>query len=358
MRTIVERNGRKELIPPWEALTERGGLRHVRRQRSTVVNPRVAWLSAAYLPFGGTETFHRTLLPRLRDLVNISGFVAAGQFGGDGRKLQVPYATGIEAAQQLAASADIVVTWGIDNLFQILPENRPKVIAVHHADLSSDWSNQTILKQLDLIDETVCVNSDVANQLAAAGKPAHYIPNAIDPKRIIPTGRQHELCEEFNIQPGSKIVLFGHRISPEKRPLLAVAVAKYLPRNWVMIIAGDGPERRTVEAMAAGCEKIRVVGEFETLADWLALSDCFLSLATFEGFGLAVGESLLAGVPTVSTPTGIAPGRATTLPAESTGEEWANAIVNATAVVNREQIAEQFSVERMVAAWADVITTH
>lgn len=358
MTTIVERNGRKELVPTWLHATPQSpsialtSPRNVRRCNG----PKIGFLSAAFMSIGGTETFHRMLLPRLSHVRNIAGFVATGFTGGDGSKLCVPFGTGIRAAKQLASDCDIIVNWGINCLSELLPTSRPKVVAVHHADWSSGWSNDLILKQRDSIDDVVCVNPDVAARLQRCGVPAHYIPNAIDSMRIIPTGRQHGLFEEFNIPPASKIVLFGHRLSAEKRPLLAVAVAKYLPRDWVMIIAGDGSERLTVESMAAGCERIRVVGEFDTLADWLAISDCFLSLSQFEGFGLAIGEAMLAGVPTVSTPTGIAPGLAITFPINSTAETWANAIVNSFEWKQPVGMLERFSVDKMVSAWADVLT--
>jgi glycosyltransferase involved in cell wall biosynthesis len=122
-----------------------------------------------------------------------------------------------------------------------------------------------------------------------------------------------------------------------------------------MVIVGDGPERQAVEAAARGCDRVRIVGQVDSLADWLAVSSCFLSLSTFEGFGLAVGEALAAGLPTVSTATGIAPGLATTLQTDASAAEWAAAITTAKPLVQPEVILERFSVERMVSAWASVL---
>lgn len=329
---------------PWPAI----------RQRDNTT-PRVGFISAAYMPIGGTETFHQSLLPRLRSVVDVAGFVATGFHGGDGSKLHVPYATGVEAAQRLAAHCDIIIAWGIHELARILPARRPRVIAVHHSDWTSDWNNRTILNQLDLIDEIICVNEDTAKRIAACGKRTYCIPNAIDPERIIPSGKQAELRVQFGISSGPKIVLFGHRLSAEKRPALAVEIARNLPADWTMVIAGEGLERDSVKACAAGCDRVRIVGAVDSLADWLSISDCFLSLSTFEGFGLATCEAMAAGVPTVSTPTGIAPGLATTLPADSTAEEWAAAIVAAKPLVQPADILERFSVERMVGAWTEIL---
>jgi len=321
----------------------------------TTISHRVGFLSTAYMTIGGTETFHRSLLPRLKSAVDVAGFVATAYHNGDGSKLQVPYATGVESAKRLAAHCDTVVVWGIHNLASIMPANRPHVIAVHHADWSSEWNNNLILSQLDLIDEIICVNKDTSEKLAACGKPTHYIPNAIDPIRIAASGQQSALRELHSIPIDSKIVLFGHRLSLEKRPELAVEIARSLPEDWVMVIAGDGEELNSVISLAAGCDNVRIIGAVESLADWLSISDCFLSLSTFEGFGLSIGEAMAAGLPTVSTHAGIAPGLATTLPTDSTAKEWADAVVKATPIITPAEILERFSVQRMVDSWASVI---
>ena len=326
------------------------------RNAISATGPSVGFLSAAFATFGGTETFHRTLIPRLRRRVNVIGFVATRYLGGDGILLKVPYATGLGAARELAEQSDIVVTWGIDCLRDVLPRSRPKVISAHHSDWSSEWSNALTLSQLDLVDEIVCVNEDVSRRIkACCRKPTHYIPNAIDPARILPSGQQSQLRSQFRIAPESKIVLFGHRLSLEKRPALAVAIATRLPPDWVMVIAGDGAEKTKIEKLAADCDRVRVVGRVESLADWLSISACFLSSSSYDGFGLAIGEAMLAGVPTVSTPVGIAPGLAITLPADSTASAWAAAISDSAAWIQPAGMADRFSVDRMVSAWADVL---
>ena len=323
--------------------------------RSGSHDVRVGFISAAYMEIGGTETFHRSLLPRLNQRIHVAGFVSTAFHGGDGKKLGVPYATGIAAAKKLAAHCDVIVAWGVQDLVKLMPTNRPRIIAVHHADWASGWNNELILTQLDTIDEVVCVNADTAQKLSVSGKPVHWIPNAIDPDRVIATGKRSVLRHSLQISSEAKIVLFGHRLSAEKRPRMAVQIADCLPPEWVMVIVGDGAERSAIEEMVATRGNVRVVGAVESLADLLSISSCFLSLAMFEGFGLSIGEAMAAGVPVVSTPTGIASEFATTLPGESCAEEWAEAIVSASVRVAPEVITERFSVDRMVAAWHDLI---
>ena len=144
-------------------------------------------------------------------------------------------------------------------------------------------------------------------------------------------------------------------MSEEKRPELAIEIAKSLPHNWIMGIAGDGPMRDLVKEQSSRCDNIRLFGMCDSLADWLSISDCFLSLSKFEGFGFSVCEAMAAGVPTVSNPTGISIGLTKTLPNDATTSQWVEAIVNSKIMISSEFILNQFSVDRMTRLWADLL---
>lgn len=308
--------------------------------RELWLGPKIAFIAVNYSAHGGTETFHQTLLPRLRHFRNVIGFGAI-HGGGNPALLKVPYYEGREAISKLCREADIVVTWGIDALTSLLPTPRPKVIAVHHGDQNAGWIGETVWQAE--VDEFVCVNRAAAEHIATVRKlPVHWIPNAIDLARIKPS---RPVDTE-----GKRIVLFGHRMSEEKRPELAVEIAKRLPEGWLMVMAGDGP-RRPLEVPA----NVRLVGQLPTLADWLAVADCFLSLSTFEGFGLSMAEAHAASVPIVATPVGIAPEvAATVLPTDSTPEQWATAIV-ATVQTGQQNKPADFSIDQHVKQWVSLL---
>jgi glycosyltransferase involved in cell wall biosynthesis len=291
--------------------------------------PRVAFIATTYQIIGGTETWHRTLLPELRHFVNIVGF-GAQSCAGDTSLLKVPIASICDVVEQ----SDVVVTWGIDSL-AALPIRGKRVISVHHADTNSDWSDRLQLQPE--ITEVVCVNSAVPNKLATMTNiPTHYIPNGVKP--TTPSGR--DVRDEFQLGD-RKIVLWPHRWSHEKQPELAQQVAEYLPSDFVLVMTADGQSRQNV----------RFVGKQANIADWLNVSHCVLSLATFEGFGYSVAEAMIAGVPVVSYARGICNSyNSTIIPTNATAAEIAELCCEASIISS-----DSFPVDEWVEKWAVLI---
>jgi glycosyltransferase involved in cell wall biosynthesis len=107
-------------------------------------------------------------------------------------------------------------------------------------------------------------------------------------------------------------VLTAGRLVEEKghRDLLE-ALAPMLPGGEATLrIAGDGPERGRLVAVAAdlGCtDAVELLGFRSDLPALLAEADVFVLPSRMEGFGLALVESMAAGVPVVATRVGGVP---------------------------------------------------
>jgi glycosyltransferase involved in cell wall biosynthesis len=147
---------------------------------------------------------------------------------------------------------------------------------------------------------------------------------------------------------GKKLCIWSHRFHPDKRPQLAIEIAKYLPDDWRMVLTGHRGEKLEVS------DRVTILPP-QHPGDWLAVADCFLSTSKFEGFGLSVAEAVAAGVPVVSSPVGIAtrPGLASVVPMDAEPEEWAAAIIASS---ERELPSrELFGVEAFLTAWDEVI---
>ena len=92
------------------------------------------------------------------------------------------------------------------------------------------------------------------------------------------------------------------RLSPEKRPERAVGALAELRRRGVpavLVIAGDGPRRQTLQARRPGCRS----GSWgtwrnrESLAQLLATADMVIAPGPAETFGLSALEALASGTP-------------------------------------------------------------
>jgi glycosyltransferase involved in cell wall biosynthesis len=126
-------------------------------------------------------------------------------------------------------------------------------------------------------------------------------------------------------------------------------------------VLGEGPERTTLQRLAQelGLERrVFLLGRVPDVAAWLGRATVFVHPARWEGFGLAVLEAMLAGVPVVATnvsalPELVVDGESGVLVPPDDAEALANGIARA---LDQPQLGEgalerarsEFSVGRMV----------
>jgi glycosyltransferase involved in cell wall biosynthesis len=142
-------------------------------------------------------------------------------------------------------------------------------------------------------------NDETAQALRAAGFAEGRLrrtQNAYDPLGVLPEPAA----------AGSPSIVFVGRLVEVKGIDLVLDVAAELTRRDVaarVIVLGDGPERRRIEARVReeGLENVDIRGFVSEDEKWEALCSAtlFISPSREEGWGIAVGEALLAGVPAV-----------------------------------------------------------
>jgi glycosyltransferase involved in cell wall biosynthesis len=191
-------------------------------------------------------------------------------------------------------------------------------------------------------DEIVCVSKDTADHLRTlTNKPVHWIPNAVDPARLE--------RRKFIDLPNKKLCVWIHRYAADKRPDLAIEIAKHLPDDWHMVLAGGGQR-------LDGHDRVTILPP-QHPGDLLTRASCFLSTSRFDGFGLSVAEAIAAGVPVVSSPAGIAtePGLATLVDHNAPPGVWARAIVEASQIANKPKLPGIFALSTHVESWTKII---
>jgi glycosyltransferase involved in cell wall biosynthesis len=146
------------------------------------------------------------------------------------------------------------------------------------------------------------------------GRGIAVLPNAVDPAEWqVPAGTPaaSAMRNEALPSPARGVHLVSvMRLSPRKRPLSLVRMAARIrwelpdtPFRWT--VAGDGPERGRMEALAErlGVRDLFHVRGFlprEEVRDLLAGGDVFVLPAVLESFGIAALQARAAGLPVVA----------------------------------------------------------
>jgi glycosyltransferase involved in cell wall biosynthesis len=125
-------------------------------------------------------------------------------------------------------------------------------------------------------------------------------------------GRRPELRAAIGLEDADVAVLSVARLAPEKGldMLLRAAAAAGDPR-LVVVLAGEGPERERLRALAAELRiRLVLVGDvpWDRIAETYVACDVFALLSDWEPWGVVVNEAAACGLPLVlSDQVGAAP---------------------------------------------------
>lgn len=158
-------------------------------------------------------------------------------------------------------------------------------------------------------DTVVCTTAWAAQEFERIGTTNLVrVPLGVDLEAFGPERRDPALRARFapDRQP---LLMHAGRLSPEKRPTLAVEAVRALHRRGipaVLMVAGDGPlgDRMRAEAAGLPVHLLGHVADRGLMASLLATADITLAPGPVETFGLAALESLASGTPVVAARSG------------------------------------------------------
>ena len=109
------------------------------------------------------------------------------------------------------------------------------------------------------------------------------------------------------VPAGARVVLAVARLVEQKGIDVAVralaAVRRKAPQA-VLVVLGEGPERASLERLAAHlgvADAVFLPGRAGDVSEWLSKADVVVHPVRWEGFGLALLEAMLAGRPIVAS---------------------------------------------------------
>lgn len=175
------------------------------------------------------------------------------------------------------------------------------MLATMHIALGSGWRwLLPLVRGLRAAAEITAVSEDLARRYKRlAGRAIAVVPTGVDLKRFAPANGPRNLDTPFTIG-------IAARIHPVKRIEDAVASIRILMnrgRICRLVIAGDGPSRLRIEALAKGCD-IDLKGPITEIPAFLRGLDAFLLPSDHEGTPAALLEAMAMGLPCIATRVG------------------------------------------------------
>ena len=155
----------------------------------------------------------------------------------------------------------------------------------------------------NLVDAVVVPTPAMAERLKELGVTVRMevVPSGIDVAHFAAGKRDENLRARLGVRPGERLLLAVGRLAKEKNlELLLRALAIANDSSLKLAVAGDGPHRQALEAIAraggiAGSARFLGVVGREALPDLYASADAFVMPSTTETQGLVLAEALAAG---------------------------------------------------------------
>lgn len=164
-----------------------------------------------------------------------------------------------------------------------------------------------------------------------------------------------------DVPANARIVLSTSRLTRQKGVDVAVQALSLLPEDVVLVVLGEGPERTQLES-----PRVHLPGRVPDVAAWLRRASVYVQPSRWEGFGLAVLEAMISGLPVVATnvsslPELVVDGETGVLVPPDDPAALAAGIERALAspqmgAAGRERAAREFSVAKMADRTAALYT--
>jgi glycosyltransferase involved in cell wall biosynthesis len=309
-------------------------------------------------PMGGYTAFNADLLPRLSAVGHTITTCTTEWWRSDWRLESVRatcpdihHAHAVVPPMAVPAYVDwLIESRAIDVVllshshlaFHLLPYLRARHPSVAFVDyVHTDWFEKSMygsyasmaIQWASQLDAQLATSDALVSQLtdggcdAAAVRAAHI---GIDTSVWRHTGpRLSTVRKSLGATDRTLILLFSGRISPEKRPHLAVDVAAQLRaegQDVVLVFAGSGQLLQATHERAEQCglgDRCKFLGELDevTLRAVYAASDIFIAPSEIEGIARSLYEAMAMGcIPVVSDVGGqrelVVPGTGSLVPAD------------------------------------------
>jgi len=207
------------------------------------------------------------------------------------RRLGVPLLVPCEPIEP-----DVIVTWGVPNIRELIGATHVPVIEVSHnapGSVPQEYWDAACLQATHY-----AAVSRTAAGVFPAGHPVAVIEHGVDLERL----DHHDSDCRAELGLDGKVALFVGRLEPEKHPEQVIEALVHLPSEWMAVLLGDGPMRDECISLARDSRrKVVFLSPREWVGDVYRAADCLVLPSEAEGAGLVILESWACGTPVVTT---------------------------------------------------------
>jgi glycosyltransferase involved in cell wall biosynthesis len=254
----------------------------------------------------------------------------------------------------------------------------PRVVHTEHGrrdpePVSDLWIDRLAARRTDVVAAVSrALSEHLRRHVVGRATAVAVVPNGVDTAVFHPRPDDGALRRELGIAPSARVLLSVGRLEPVKGydvmvHALAVLAAHHpeLARDAVLVLAGDGSERRRLEALSRAlgvADHLRLAGWRDDVHALHAMASLFTLSSHSEGTPVSLLEAMAAGLCPVVTEVG---GNAAVLgpalrrrlvpPSDpaALAEGWAAALERgasraADGTAARARVSAAFSVEAMV----------
>ena len=224
-----------------------------------------------------------------------------------------------EAPDVIELNCQYTLGWAA---FLATRRRRTPIVGVYHTDVPAcarHWARRggrfvasTVERAVEFYEGliyrhctlTILLNAAMGERAARLGvRRTRCLPCGVDPATFTPARRDDAFRQRLGIAPWQKVIFYAGRLSPEKElDVLFTAFARFQQAEFVLMIAGDGPDASAVARYAAARPNVRYLGHLESrieLATAYASSDVFVTPGRYETFGMSTLEAISSGLPVI-----------------------------------------------------------
>jgi L-malate glycosyltransferase len=197
-----------------------------------------------------------------------------------------------------------------------LISNKYKKVAIQHSSIV-DAQEGKLKKFLRVLiyrlllhryDRLIGVSENTIKPITD-NKKVHVVKNGVDIENFYPVSKEQKkgLRSSLGFNETDKLLLMVGTLTSNKGQLKALSIIGNLPKDFKLILVGDGPLRKDIEMAIAEKrldDQVVLVGKTSNVNEYYWISDMLLCLSRNEGLPLTILEAMATGLPIITTKIG------------------------------------------------------